>query len=67
MPFNMNVPECAVCVYLTRGRKKIVGYKSDITEEEVQNIVSDYCENTVVKVSLEDLLSGKAKKTFFCG
>jgi hypothetical protein len=63
----MNVPECAVCVYLTRGRKKIVGYKNDITEEEVQNIVSDYCENTVVKVSLEDLLSGKAKKTFFCG
>lgn len=67
MSFNMNVPECAICVYLTRGRKKIVGYANDISQEEAERIKGDYCEGTVLKISLEELRSGKAKKTFFCG
>ena len=66
MSFNMNIPKYIVCVYLTNGRKKIIGYKDDLSENEAQNIKASYCESTVAKIVLEDLVSRKAEKTFFC-
>ena len=66
MSFNMNIPKYIACVYLTNGRKKIIGYKDNLSENEVQAIKASYREGTVTKIVLEDLVSRKAEKTFFC-